>query len=421
MLVATLTTNALRARLVCVPLFIFALRTHAGDWPQFLGPARNGACTGSDLANSWPKEGPSVVWRKKIGQGFSGPVVSSDKLILFHRLDDREVIECLNANDGKSLWTFDYPAAYHDDFGFDEGPRATPTIADGRVFALGAEGTLHCLEFQTGKKLWRVNTGKEFGAPKGFFGSACSPLVEGNAVLLNIGGANGAGIVALDGNTGGLVWKATDDEASYSSPVAATLNGRRYIFFFTRRGLIALNPATGSVFFEFPWQPRIHASVSAATPLIIGDLVFLSASYDTGAILLRVTNDRAEKVWSAGDVLSNHYATSVYHDGLLYGFDGRQEVGPNLRCVELKTGKVRWSEDRFGAGTITLVGDRLLVLKESGELIVAHASPGGFKPTAHAQILPNGVRAYPALAGGRLYARSKDLLVCVDLREPKKD
>jgi outer membrane protein assembly factor BamB len=417
MLVATLTTNALRARLVCVPLFIFALRTHAGDWPQFLGPARNGACTGSDLANSWPKEGPSVVWRKKIGQGFSGPVVSSDKLILFHRLDDREVIECLNANDGKSLWTFDYPAAYHDDFGFDEGPRATPTIADGRVFALGAEGTLHCLEFQTGKKLWRVNTGKEFGAPKGFFGSACSPLVEGNAVLLNIGGANGAGIVALDGNTGGLVWKATDDEASYSSPVAATLNGRRYIFFFTRRGLIALNPATGSVFFEFPWQPRIHASVSAATPLIIGDLVFLSASYDTGAILLRVTNDHAEKVWSAGDVLSNHYATSAYHNGFLFGLHGRTDPGletPTLRCVDVKTGTVRWKKD-FMAATIILTGDDLLILSERGELIRAPASPDGFNPKARAQILSTQVRASPALADGRLYARSKDTLVFVNL------
>ena len=237
--------------------------------------------------------------------------------------------------------------------------------------------------------------------------------------LLNIGGANGAGIVAFDKTSGKLLWKSTDDGASYSSPVAATLNGRRYAFFFTRRGLVALDPSNGREFFDFPWRPRIRASVSAATPLVIDDLVFLSASYQTGAVLLRVKEDHVEKVWSADEVLSNHYATSVHHEGFLYGFDGRQEAGPNLRCVELKTGKVRWSEDGFGAGTVTLAGRRLLVLRENGELILTPASPDGFKPVARAQILPQGVRAYPALAGGRLYARSKDTLVCVDLRKPK--
>jgi len=397
---------------------VFALRMCASDWPQFLGPARNGVYTGSDLADSWPKEGPSVLWRKRIGQGFSGPAVSSAKLILFHRLDDQEIVECLDAADGKSIWTFEYPTSYRDDFGFDEGPRATPTIVGRKVFTFGAEGALHCLDFNSGKKIWSVNTKSAFQAPKGFFGMACSPLVEGNAVLLNIGGADGAGIVAFDAATGKLLWKATEDEASYSSPVAATLNDRRYAFFFNRRALVALDPSNGKVFFDFPWRPKIHASVSAAAPLVIGDQVFLSASYQTGAILLHVENNRVEKVWSADDVLSNHYATSVYHDGFLYGYDGRQESGPNLRCVELKTGKIRWSEDRFGAGTVTLAGHRLFLLKENGELLLAPASPDSFKPIARAQILPNGVRAYPAVADGHLYARSKDTLICVDLRKP---
>ncbi|PYK63351.1 MAG: alcohol dehydrogenase [Verrucomicrobia bacterium] len=393
--------------------------TSGSDWPQFLGPARNGVYTGSDLADSWPKDGPLVLWRKKIGQGFSGPAVSTGKLILFHRLDDKEIVECLDVADGKSRWSFDYPASYRDDFGFDEGPRATPTISDGKVFTFGAEGVLHCLDLGTGKKLWSADVRAKFEAPKGFFGMACSPLLEGNAVLLNIGGADGAGIVAFDRTTGGLLWKATDDEASYSSPVAATLNGRRYAFFFTRRGLVALDPSNGKVFFDFPWRPRIQASVSAAAPLVIDDLIFLSASYQTGAALLRVKDNHVEKIWSNDDVLSNHYATSVYHEGFLYGFDGRQETGPSLRCVELKTGKVRWSEDRFGAGTITLADRRLLVLRENGELMLAPASPDGFKPISRAQVLPNGVRAYPAVADGRVYGRSKDTLVCVDLRKAK--
>ena len=402
-------------------LFAFLVLTRAccSDWPQFLGPTRNGVYAGADLAESWPKEGPPVVWRKKIGQGFSGPAVHGGSLILFHRIGDEEAVECLDAGTGKLLWSFDYPTGYRDDFGFDEGPRATPTIAKGKVFTFGAEGLLHCLDFQTGKKIWNINTKAEFGASKGFFGMVCSPLVEGNSVLLNIGGAKGAGIVAFEQSTGKVRWKATNDEASYSSPVAATIDGQRYALFFTRAGLAALDPDSGRSRFEFPWRSRMNASVNAATPLVVDDLVFVSASYQTGAALLRVKDNSVEKIWGADDVLSNHYATSVHSDGFLFGFDGRQEHGENLRCVEFKTGKIRWSEDRFGAGTVTLAGKRLLILTEKGELLLAPASPAGFKPVARAQLLPNGVRAYPALADGHLYARSKDTLICVDLRPPK--
>ncbi len=161
----------------------------------------------------------------------------------------------------------------------------------------------------------------------------------------------------------------------------------------------------------------MHASVSAATPLVIDDLIFLSASYGTGAALLRFKEGGPEKIWAGDDILSNHYATSVHHNGFLYGFDGRQEEGCHLRCVELKTGKVRWSQDRFGAGTVTLAGGQLLILTEKGELLRAPATPTEFKPTARAQILPFNARAHPALADGRFYARSKDKLVCVDLRQ----
>jgi len=247
----------------------------------------------------------------------------------------------------------------------------------------------------------------------------CSPLLEGDAVLLNIGGANGAGIVAFEKNSGKLLWKATDDEASYSSPTAAVIGGKRLAIFFTRHGLVALDPQNGKVQFDFPWRSRINASVNAAAPLVIDDLIFISASYQTGAVLLRVHENKLERVWAGDDLLSNHYATSVYHDGFIYGFDGRQEYGPNLRCIDLKTGKIRWSEDHFGAGTVTLAEKNLLILKETGELLLSPAMPDGFKPMARAQILPNSVRAYPAVADGFLYARSKDKLVCIDLRKQK--
>jgi outer membrane protein assembly factor BamB len=402
---------------------LVAFHTSATDWPQFLGPTRNGVYAGADLAENWPKDGPPAVWQKSIGQGFSGPVVAEHKLVLFHRVKDEETVECLDAKTGKQLWAFAYPTEYQDDFGFDEGPRATPSIANGRVYTYGAEGKLHCLDFVNGKKLWSVDAKKDFSAAKGFFGIACSPLVESNTVMLNIGGQDGAGIVAFDAATGKVLWKATSDAASYSSPIAATVNGTRYVFFFTQSGLVALDPADGKIQFQYPWRPPIHASVSSATPLVVGDLIFLSASYGTGAILLRVKNNAVEKVWSADHVLSNHYATSVEHNGFLYGIDGRTDPGsspgPSLSCVELQTGKIRWQDSSTGAATVTLAGGQLLILTERGELVRAEATPDGFKPNAHAQLLPFQVRAYPALADGCLYARSKDKLVCVDLGNAK--
>ena len=388
----------------------------ASDWPQFLGPHRNGTTTETNLAAAWPKDGPPVLWQKAVGQGFSGPVVAGGKVIVFHRIGDQEIVEALDAKSGRALWKAEYPTHYRDDFGMEEGPRATPAIAGDSVFTFGADGMLSAWRLASGEKLWSVDTRKQFNAGKGFFGPVCSPLLEGHAVILNVGGMPGAGIVALDRASGRLLWKAGDDEASYSSPIVATLEGKRRLLVVTREALVAANPVDGKVGWRYPWRPPMHAAVSAAVPLVVGEEIFLSASYGTGAALLRFKEGGPEKIWSGDDRLSNHYATSVHHDGFLYGFDGRQEEGCNLRCVELKTGKVRWSQDRFGAGSVSLAGGHLLILTEKGELVRAPATPAQFKPAARAQILPFNARAHPALADGRLYARSKDKLVCVDLR-----
>lgn len=390
----------------------------AEDWPQFLGPARDGVYRGDDVAPSWGKSGPPVIWQRDVGQGFSGPVVAGGRLVLFHRIGDREVVDCLDAKTGEPIWRDDAPATYDDDFGFDEGPRATPTVAEGKVYTFGAQGVLTCRDLASGEPAWSVDTAAKFGAPKGFFGMACSPLVEGDAVIVNVGGRDGAGIVAFDRNTGAVLWKATDDEASYSSPVAATVGGKRRVFVVTGNGLVALDPAGGTIAAQFPWRPPVRTSVSAATPLVLGDTVFLSASYGAGAVLMKSADDRLELVWSGDESLSNHYATSVHHDGFLYGFHGRQEQGPSLRCVELASGNVRWEEEGFGAGSVLIAGDKLLALTEKGQLVCAPATPDGFKPTARAQVLPFECRAYPAIAGGMVYARSPKKLVCVDLRDP---
>ncbi|MGH6630015.1 MAG: PQQ-binding-like beta-propeller repeat protein, partial [Burkholderiales bacterium] len=321
--------------------------------------------------------------------------------------------------DGKPLWKFDYPTAYRDDFNFDPGPRAVPTIADGKVFTYGADGTLHCLSLADGKKLWSVDCKKDFAAAKGFFGRACSPLVEGKAVIVNVGGKAGASIVALEKDTGKVLWKAVDDEPSYSSPTAATIGGQPFAFVLTRGQFVGLEPASGKAYFTFPFRPPVSASVTGAAPLIIGDQAFISAAYDLGAILFRFKDGKPEKVWTGDEQMSLQFTSAVHRDGCLYGLHGRHDFpgGTELRCVELKTGKVRWSQPGLSGANVMLAGDQLLVLCENGQLLRVVAKPDKFAETARAQILGSGVRAYPALADGLFFARDKGRLLCVDLRK----
>ncbi len=390
-------------------------QTAVADWPQYLGTQRDGVYRGPALADTWGSSGPKIVWTKSVGQGFSGPVVAEGRLILFHRVGNSEMVQSLDARTGAEQWSYGYTTSYRDDFGFDEGPRAVPVVANGIVYTFGAEGQLHAVSLTTGTRLWSEDTAGRFKVAKGFFGAAGSPLVEDGKVIANIGG-KGAGIVAFDAKTGKVAWAATDDEASYSSGIAATIAGKRYAIFLTRAGLVGLDPATGTVQFQRRWRARQNASVNAATPLVAGDLIFISAEYGPGAAALRLEGPTLTDVWTSNDALSNHYSTSVVHDGSLFGFHGRQEFGPSFRAVELKTGRVRWSQDRFMAGSVILAGDRLLILRENGELVLAPASPDGFKPLARAQVLPETVRAFPALANGFLYARNEKTLVCLDLR-----
>ena len=387
----------------------------AQDWPQFLGPQRDGTYTGPPLADRWSGDGPTRVWERQVGAGFAGPVVVGDRVILFHRLGRLEVVDALAVETGDRLWRYDYATTYRDDFGFDEGPRSVPVVVDGRVHTFGAQGQLHAVDLDTGEGVWSQDTHARYEVPKGFFGAAGSPLVEDGRVIANVGGRRG-GIVAFAADTGEELWTATTDEASYSSPVGATFGGQRHVLFFTRTGLVGLDPESGAVRFQKRWRSRLGASVNAATPLVVDDLVFISSSYGTGAALVRVDGTRLVDEWVGDDSMTNHYATAVVHDGVLYGYHGRQEYSPSLRAVDLRTGEVFWSEDRFGAGTVTLAGDRLAILRESGELVLAEGTPDSFLPVARAQILSGVVRAYPALADGRLYARNTDTLVAVDLR-----
>ena len=387
-----------------------------GDWPQILGPNRNGIYTGPEIVPSFPRTGPPPLWKRDVGAGFAGPSVAGDRLILFHRVNNRETVEAMDANTGKTIWTFDYATSYRDDFGFDEGPRAVPVIAGGRVVTHGADGMLHGIDFASGKMLWSVDTRKVFEAPKGYFGVASSPVVDGARVLVNVGGTKG-GIVAFDAASGKTLWTATSDEPSYSAPIVADIGAQHTGVFFTRTGLVAVDPTSGKVLYQYRWRARQAASVNAATPIVTGDRIFLSASYGTGAVLLQVANNAVKPLWSGDESMSNHYSTSVLKDGYLYGFDGRQEFGQTLRCVELATGKVMWNVDGFGAGTLLIAGDTLVITRESGELALAPASPKAFRFNARAQLIKGVVRAYPALANGRYYVRNDRELAAYDLRK----
>lgn len=387
------------------------------DWPQFLGPARDATYRGeAKLAATWPEKGPAVIWKMKVGEGFGSPVIVGEKLVLFHRQGNRMMLDCLHPATGKTLWSQGYDTTYSDEMRKGDGPRSTPAVADGRVVAFGPDGVLWCVELATGKTLWQIDTRKLYRTPGGFFGRACSPLIEGDLVLLNIGGPE-HGIGAFDVKTGELKWKATADEAGYASPICATIGDQRLAFFFTRTGLVAANPKSGQVLWQHRWRSKQHASVNAATPVIVDDLIFLSASYQTGATTLQLQGDQVRTLWAADEVLSSQYANIVHHEGHLFGFDGRNDFGDTrLRCVEMKTGKVKWTQPDLPAGPLLLAGDKIIVLLESGEVQLIEANAAGYKKLAAAKLLEAPVRANPALSAGLLYLRDETQLIAVDLK-----
>ncbi len=398
-------------------LGFLTLGLQAADWPQYLGPNRDGVYPGEALTRAWSSDGPKVLWRKRnIGAGMGGIVLAKGRAILFHEVKRYDTIECLDAKTGKTLWENNYTSSFVAGYGSAAGPRATPTIVGDRVYTMGGQGIVVCTNFATGKTVWKVDTQKSYRASDGFFGMACSPLVEGNAVLLNIGGEAGAGIIALDKNSGKLLWKTLDDEASYSSPVMAKLRGKRRAVFFARTGLAVVDPTSGKIDFQNRWRARTQASVNAAAPLIVGELIFVTSSYNTGALVVNASADGYKTAWSNDTSLSSQYASVMHRGGFIYGTHGRADVPPvpALRCVELATGKVRWSVDDFGDCLMLRCGDRLLALMESGELVLGQATPAGWREICRAQVVGSGARSQPALADGRLYVRDRNQLVCLD-------
>ena len=288
-----------------------------------------------------------------------------------------------------------------------------PLVDDQRVYVLGPGGEFAGLELATGKQLWLRNICQDFNAPEGYFGAGSSPILEGGKLLVNVGGRDGAGLVAFSPTDGKTIWKATDEAASYSSPVAATVAGVRQVIFVTRLNVVSIDPTNGDVRFRFPFGAR-GPTVNAANPLVIGDHLFVSASYGVGARWSKIGAREATKVWESDDVMSSQYSTCVERDGILYGIDGRQDVGmARLRAFDPRTARVLWTEEGFGTGGLIVAGDKLLIMRTEGELVLAEASPEAFRPLARAKLFATTAQALPALADGRAFVRDTQFLKCV--------
>ncbi len=380
---------------------------------------RNGKADGERLANHWPAAGPPVVWKRPVGHGYAGLAVAGGRVVLFHRIADEAIVEALEAASGKPLWKQSFPTHYQTSIAPDDGPRCVPLIHKERVYLFGADGDLHCLRLDSGETIWSRDADRQFKAPLGYFGAGSTPIVEGDKLLVNIGGP-AAGIVAFHLADGKTAWEATSDAASYSSPTATTLGGKRRVIFVTRLNVVSVDPASGEVQFQFPFGMR-GPTVNAAMPLVLGDDLFVTASYGVGAQLVRIADDKPKVLWADDNVMSSQYTTCIESGGALFGIHGRQDQGvAKLRAFDVQTQKVFWTQEDFGTGNLILADDKLLIMKTDGELILAEASRERFQPLASAKIFDDVVQPLPALADGRLFVRDSRTLKCLELGAPAK-
>ena len=388
------------------------------DWPNFLGPRFDGTSAETGLLESWPREGPPVRWSRRLGASYSAPVTRQGRLVLLHRLGNEEIVESVDMETGAAIWKTAYATGYVDQFGYNGGPRSSPTVEGKWVYTFGAEGKLTCLDFETGEILWQRWINRDFKVPQNFFGVGTAPVIAGDLVLLNAGGSGGAGVIAVDKKTGQTVWKTGSDEASYSTPVIRQLHAESLGIFFTRQGLLVVETRSGEERYRYPFRSRSDLSVNAASPVVVDDYVFLSASYRTGAVLLKLNPGGLEQVWRDPLAMRNHWATSIYHQGYVYGMDGRHEAGSRFRCVEFMTGKVRWTaEQGLGRAAFVLADGKLIALGERGTLALIEANPDRYREVARAQVLQYPCWTPPVLSHGLLYVRNETRLVCLDLRK----
>lgn len=437
-------------------------RKTGSDWPIFLGSTQDSKSPEKGIITKWTANKPRIVWQAELGTGYGAPTIAKGRLFQFDRFGNKARVYSLNAETGKELWRYEHATDYEDYFNYNNGPRCSPVVDGNRVYAYGAEGMLTCLTADEGKLVWQVDTKKDFGVVQNFFGVGSTPVVEGDLLIVMVGGSpawaqqlgalqlervegDGSGIVAFDKFTGKVKYKITDELASYASLKVATINGRRWCLAFCRGGLIGFEPKTGKLDFEYPWRAKILESVNASMPVVIGDEVFISETYGPGSTLLKVSPGSSEIVWKDDDrrrqkAMMTHWNTPVYHDGYLYGSSGRHTENAELRCIEWKTGKVMWSEPGLTRSSLLYVDGHFICQAEYGQLIVFKANPQKYEPVSEVELQAPNVAgpalgpapqlpareaarpmlkypcwAAPVLSHGLLYVRGDDRLVCLEL------
>ncbi len=382
----------------------------ADDWPQFRGPNRDGvsAATGLDLVAG--TTGPREIWRSPVGQGYSGMAVVDGRLFTMGNEDDDERLVAFDAADGSRLWSVRLDAGYRDQMG--SGPRSTPTVADGTVYALGAQGSLVAVAAESGAERWRVDLGDLVGARPPQWGVSTSPLVLGDRLLLDAGGSSGSSVVALNRADGTVAWTSQSDIAGYSAPMEVVAEGVRQVVFFTGTRIVSVDPEDGTAFWSLPWKTSYD--VNAAAPVIVPpNRLFLSSGYDVGGVLLRLgaEDGRATvtEVWRSRE-MKNQFSSSVYDRGILYGFDDK-----TLKALDARDATELWAERGLGHGSLILADGKLVVMGESCALVVAEATADSYRELARSEPFEGKCWTAPSLAGGRLYIRNEEQIVALDV------
>ncbi|HEY4309479.1 MAG TPA: PQQ-binding-like beta-propeller repeat protein [Pirellulales bacterium] len=434
-------------------------RTGGEDWPCFLGPTGDSKSSERGILTTWPRQGPPVVWQHRLGTGYGMPSISRGRLFQFSRFGGQARLECLKSETGEPLWKFEYPTEYEDLYGYDNGPRCSPVIDGDRVYIFGAEGMLHCLRAVDGEPVWKIDTQEKFGVVQNFFGVGSTPVIFRDLLVCQIGGStdatrntppgqldrvrgNGSDVVAFDKLTGAVRYQTSDELASYAGPTLATIGDRPWCFVFARGGLLGFNPTDGKIDFHFPWRATILESVNASNPVVVDDLVLISETYGPGGAVLKVKPGGYDVVWSDKDRrrdkhLQTHWNTPVHVDGYVYASSGRHSENAEMRCVELRTGKVMWSQPGLARSSLLYADGHFLLLSEGGDLVLVKVNPEKFEPLAiteqdppandplAARQAPRKLLTYPAwaapiLSHGLLYVRDHNRLVCLELIAEKK-
>ena len=380
------------------------------NWTDFRGPNRDGRYDAMTIKTNWAASGLPQLWKQPVGGGYASFVIADGRAFTIEQRRAQEVVAAYDVETGRELWKHGWDAEFVESMGGD-GPRATPTWHDGRVYALGAEGELRCLDAKTGKLIWNRNILRENGAENLQWGMSASPLIVDDKVVVLPGGAPGKSIVAYNRLTGAPVWKALDDEASYTSPMLVTLAGRRQILVVTASRAVGL-AEDGALLWEYPWSNG--SRINVAQPIVTGpNRFFISAGYGKGAALVEVTGSgksfAARTVWENGS-MKNRFNSSVLHKGYIYGLD--EGI---LTCIDAATGERKWKGGRYGYGQLLLAGDHLIVITEAGELVLVRAAPDQHTEVARFAALEGKTWNVPAISNNRLLVRNTTEMACYSL------